>query len=143
MLHQRDYLLRLIEQLARVLAQLLDRVLNHPPEELAATEAELNEIAQRVGLDLELARRLDADSLAIMIAPAGSVDPARCWLLAELLYLHGLQAERRGMSEVAMQSFARSLHLYAQVQPSWRASVPLPEATARRAELEERIAPSE
>jgi len=139
MLQRQDYILRLIEQMGRVLAGFVDRILNRAPDELGDVEAELNGMAHKVGLDLELARRLEPGSLHIMIASGGDVDPGRCWLLAELLFLHGLQAQRRGEPDSALESFTRSLHLYRLVQPGWASAVPLPDAEARRIELQERI----
>ena len=64
--HQRDYILRLIEQLGGAL--------------------------------VALRRGFSEDTLHMFVSPTGEVEPARCWLMAELLYLDGLQAklEERG-----------------------------------------------
>jgi hypothetical protein len=140
MLHRQDYILRLIEQMGQMLAQLVNRVLNRPVEDLAEVEAELDGVAARVGLDLQLARRMAPESLLMMVAPAGVLDPSRCWVLGELLYLHGLQAERKQEPECARQSYTRSLYLYRLVQPDWKPVVELPAAAARVQELEQRLA---
>jgi hypothetical protein len=139
MLHRQDYMLRLIEQMGSSLVELARRILNLDPTELPETAAELNALAHRVGMDLGLARRLDVESLHIMITAAGTVDPGRCWILAELLYLHGLQAERGQQLEAAQQSYGRSLHLYRQVEPEYTPLIELPAAAERLRELNERL----
>jgi hypothetical protein len=140
MLHNRDFLLRLIEQLGQALARMLDKILARSPEQMAELGEELDGIAYRAGLDLVLARRLAPETLHIMVAPAGTLDPSRCWLLAELLFLDGLQSERRAAAAAARESFERSLHLYQMVRPEWKAEIPLPDAADRVAELEARLA---
>jgi hypothetical protein len=138
MFQRQDYILRIIEQMGQMLARLLDQILNRPGEDLSGVEADLNGAAHRVGLDLQLARRLAPDTLHMMVSPAGVLDPSRCWVLAELLYLHGLQAERTGDTAAAHESFIRSLYLYELVEPDWKPVVELPGAAARVAELKER-----
>lgn len=140
MLQSQDHIRRLIEQMARAVAQLRTRILDGTPAELDEAGAELAELAGRAGLDLDLARRLEPESLQLMISFGGSVDPGRCWLLAELLYLDGLHAERRGRPEAAAASFARSRHLYGAVEPGWTAEIELPDADERRRELDARLA---
>lgn len=139
MLHRQDYIIRLIEQMGSALVQLAQKILNLTPSELPETEAELNALAHRVGMDLGLARRLDVESLHVMITAAGTVDPGRCWILAELLYLQGLQAERGQQLEAAQQSYSRSLHLYGLVEPQYTPLIELPAAAERLRELNERL----
>jgi hypothetical protein len=139
MLHRKDYILRLIEQMGRALVQMLDRILMRTPDQLDDVEDELSGMAHRAGLDLALARRLTPESLHVMIAPAGTADPGRCWLLGELLYLHGLQAERRHERGSARQSYERSLLLYRMVEPGWLPVAELPPPQQRVRELKERL----
>jgi hypothetical protein len=139
MLHNKDYILRLIEQLGRALSRILSTLLSRPVDELAETREELDAIALQVGLDLDLANRLALDSLSIMVAPGGTPDPGRCWLLAELLFLRGLHEERVEGPGFARQSFDRSLFLYRQVEPEWKAEIDLPAAEGRIEELERRL----
>jgi hypothetical protein len=136
MLHQRDYVMRLIEQMGSALVQLVRKIPDAPSDDLASIEGELEALARQVGMDLQLARRLDFDSLHLLITSAGDLDPARCRFLAELLYLHGLQAERGGRPHVAAGDFARALYLYRLVEPSWPAVAGLPAAEPRVQQLE-------
>ena len=139
-IHNRDYLLRLIEQLAAALSRLMGQLRGDLTDDLTDLDAELNEIALKAGLDLELASRLSIESLSILIAPGDEIDPSRCWLLAELLHLRGLRYEREGDKSAARAAHARSLHLYGMVRPGWNVGVPLPDPQSRIASLEERLA---
>ena len=40
----------------------------------------------------DLARAMTSETLLLMVAPGGEVDPGRCWLLAEMFYLEGVEA---------------------------------------------------
>lgn len=120
MLQRQDYLVRLIEQLGRALAGLLDRILSRAPDEAGDVTAELNALAGQAGMDLALALRLAPETLGMMVAPAGTPDPGRGWLLAELLYLRGLQAEREQNTDLARQGYQRALALFRTLDAGWR-----------------------
>lgn len=134
-----DYVMRLIEQLGHALGRIAALLLNRPPDPPAELETELNGLAHEAGLDLALARRLTPESLQIMIAPAGTINPGRCRFLAELLYLHGVQAEQSGRAGDARDSYVRSLHLYRLVRPKWEVDSILPKAADRIPDLEARL----
>ncbi len=139
-IQNRDYLLRLIEQLGAALGRLTGQLRGDSADDLTDDlDAELNEIALKAGLDLDLASRLSTESLSILIAPGDDVDPTRCWLLAELLYLRGLQHEREGNEPAARAAYTRSLHLYGLVRPEWNVEIPLSEPRSRITSLEERL----
>ena len=135
----KDYILRMIEQLGRALSRLLEQIRGGSVDELPEIEADLNVIAHQAGLDLKLAHSLSRESLSILVGYGDDLDPSRCWLLAELLYLHGLQTEKRTGEAAARESYSRSLYLYRMVRPEWQAEIPLPAAPARVAELERRL----
>jgi hypothetical protein len=137
MLQQKDLLLRQIEQFGRALVQLVDRIRDEPADELDAVDAELSAVAARAGLSLDLASRLDVDSLHIMVAPLGTVDAGRCWLVAELLYLRGMIARRRGEPDAARECFARAHRLLSQLDPAGAPPMEIPAPQARMRELDD------
>lgn len=102
-------------------------------------DAELNALAARSGVDLALLRSLTPESLALMAMPGGQIDPGRCWLWAEVLYLDALGADRRGDTRAAAASRERSLHLYRMLEPRWAPAPDLPRAEERVREMEESI----
>lgn len=125
----RDYVLRLIEQLARALIALRARVLNQriEPSEL---KAEIEAIAQQAGLDLDVARRLDPASLLTWLAPYGEPDPARLWLMAELLYLTA-----RSRDAINAADLDRARVIYERLPADWRPHPDLATAGERLAEI--------
>lgn len=139
MLQRQDYLLRLIEQFGRALAGLLDRIPNRTPEDAGVVEAELDALAREAGMDLSLALRLTPETLGMMVAPGGTADPGRCWLLAELLYLRALQAERERNTALARQGYERSLALFRMLEPGWRPTAGVATADERIPELASRL----
>lgn len=130
-MYRRDYILRLIERFGRILIALRNRILRREIE-AADVLAELRDIAQQAGLDLELARRLDPAMLVLWLAPTDDVDEPKLWLMAELLYLEGLQSQVGGD---ARADFARALSIFARLPPEWRPSDDLAAAGERVAEL--------
>jgi hypothetical protein len=88
-------------------------------------------------MDLHLLRGFDLSTLLLLAAPTGEVDPTRCWLMAEILYLDGLEAvlsERDG-SDTLLKARA----LYELVRPAGGMLVGMPEAAQRIAEIDERV----
>lgn len=134
---QRDYLLRLIEEAGRALRALRDRVLARDVDD-DKLEQELVEQFQSVGLDPELALRASSETLTLLVAPTGEVDATRCWILAESLYLMGLNAALEGRGEDARPALERALPLYHLVAPG-AAFYGLEEADERIAEIEGRL----
>jgi hypothetical protein len=130
---QRDYILRMIEQVGAMLARLRQRILGGDP----GAPAELNAEAARQGVDLELARLLDEDSLLLLLSPGGRPEAARCWVMAEFLYLDGLQMEEAGRLDESRASYRRALRLFRALDPAVIGG--LPEAAGRAAEMETRL----
>ena len=135
---QRDWILRVIEQMGVVLAALRAKLLGGAPLD-AADRLRLDEVVGRVGLDPALARAASADTLQLMIAPTGEVDPTRSWVLAEALYVEGLDAELAGDPDLARASFRTALLLYRLVEPG-SVFTGLTEATDRIRDIEMRLA---
>ncbi len=61
-------------------------------EDPGALHDELARVAGHAGFDPERLRAVSEDTLHLRLSPTGEVEPARCWLMAELLYPDGLQA---------------------------------------------------
>lgn len=82
MAERRDYILRMIEHLSRVLARVRAMIAGG---ELVAARDELRAVVRQVGLDLDMVKRMSADTLLGLLSSGASPDPARCVLVAEVL----------------------------------------------------------
>lgn len=135
---QRDYVLRLIEQAGLVLKQALARILGRSATR-AETARDLRRAANLGGLDLDLLKLCDGDTLLQLVTPGGEPEPARTWLAAESLYLDGLAAQLEGATDEARASLAKALLLYRLIQPGAPLPGGIPEATDRVRDVEERL----
>jgi hypothetical protein len=133
-LYQRDYILRLIEQLGQALIRLRDRILGRQAEP-GQIRGEIRSLAQQVGLDLDVARTVDLATLRMLMSLAGDIDPGRCWLMAELLFLEALQAREAGDLGQAKRDLERALQLHAWVEPDWKPFEELPTVGERMEEM--------
>jgi hypothetical protein len=129
---QRDYILRMIEQIGAVLAGIRKRLLGGKASE--ETRQELTDVASQAGFDLELVRGFDLDTLLMLIAPAGEIEPARGWLMAEVLYLDGLDATLTGGP--AHDSLVKARALFELMRPHPALFVGIAEADHRIAEID-------
>ena len=82
----------------------------------------------------EFARSLDPDMLLMWLAPTGQSDPAKLWLMAELLYLEGLQLKVSESGEWR-GDLERALAILAAVPPEWRPGDALTDAGTRATEI--------
>jgi len=130
--HQRDFILRIIEQLGHALIELRRRITGG--ERTGEVRATLAEVAGRAGLDLELLRGFDLPTLLLFARPHGEVEPTRCWLMAELLYLDGLEAHLSGRD--GKSSLAKARALYDMIRPAGGMVVGMPEAAERIEEID-------
>lgn len=137
-MERRDYILRMIEQLGSMLVALRKRILGGSAERGEVRE-ELSETARLGGLDYDLARAMGPDTLRTMVAPGGDVDPGRCWLLAELSYLDGLEADLAGDADAARDALERAGFLYGLLRPLPGNVVGVAEADDRLEEIETRL----
>jgi hypothetical protein len=136
--YRRDYILRLIERFGRMLIAIRNRILRREID-TADVVAELRDIAQQAGLDLALARQLDPATLAFWLAPTDDVDEPKLWLMAELLYLEGLQARSAGGEW--RSDFARALTIFGRLPADWRPDDDLAPAGQRVVELQQLLEP--
>jgi hypothetical protein len=86
---RRDYLLRMLEEMGRVLTRVRELIMG---QSIAAAAQELERAADRAGLTLPLVHALSGDGLAAILTTAGRPDPAKQLLAAEYLYVEGLRA---------------------------------------------------
>lgn len=132
-MEQRDYVLREIERIGFLLARLRDRVLGR----LASSEElrhELQTAARSIGVDLEVARAVDPETLLMLI---GSTDVTRRWFFAEALLLEGLDAKEAGRGDDAADLLLRSRMLFESLGAFSEPS--LPDVATRLEEIDEAL----
>lgn len=137
-MYRQDYILRLIEQFARALSGLLNKIRKR---EVPATEvhAEIGAIAQQSGLDLNVARGLDGAMLLMWLAPRGDIDPGKFWLMAELLFLDAMQLRADGDTDRAEADLERALVILLNLESDWRPQPDLASAGERIEEIRQLI----
>lgn len=138
-MHQRDYILRLIEELGAILVAIRRRIMGQEMTAEAADE-ELSAVANKVGMDLTILRSLAGESLHLFAAPGGEVDPSRAWLMGEILYLDGLQAKIEERFEDAEASLGKARYLFTLIAPGGGMLVGFEEAEERIADIDETLA---
>lgn len=134
-MERRDYILRMIEELGALIAGIRKRILGGEVRD-PALRAQMGDVARSGGLDYDLARAMTPESLLLMVAPAGEVDPGRCWLVAELSYLDGLEARLVEDPDEARRSLERAAFLFGLLRPVAGNVAGLREALGRADEVE-------
>lgn len=137
-MHQRDYILRLIEQMGAALIELRNRILGRKADPQRVHQ-ELSGLAGQAGYDLALLRGFSGETLHMLVSPAGDVEPSRCWLIAELLYLDGLQAQVEERGADAREGLQKARLLYQLIEPAGGMLVGLPEAADRIVDIDRRL----
>ncbi len=133
---QRDFILRMIEQLGAMLVALRKMILGGgDPRQI---EDALASAAQETGLELAILRGLTLDSLLSLVSPSGEVEPTRCWIMAEVLGLDGLQAAREGRATDARSSLLKARALFDLMRPRG-VLVGFPEADERIAGIDQEL----
>lgn len=136
---QRDYILRLIEQLGQALIRIRKMILGEA-DGRTPVEDELRLVGRRAGVDLDVARAATPETLLLLVAPFGDPDPGRCWVLAEMLYLDAMQAEAEGRVPAALASYDKAARLFRVIEPGGAFLTGWPEAAERLREIEQRAA---
>jgi len=134
---QRDYILRLIEQLGQALMRVRQMILGQEVA-VGSVDDELRRVGRRGGVDLDVARVATPETLILLVAPTGEPDPGRCWLLGEMLYLDALNAEAEGRIPAALTSYDKAVRLFRMIEPGGAFLTGWPEAGDRVRELEAR-----
>lgn len=131
-MERRDYLLRMLEDLGRVMARVRELVVGQSHE---AAMQELERAAARAGLTLPLVQALAGDGLAAVLTTAGRPDPVKYLLAAEYLTVEAVRAAPP--DDAAL--LGRALALYRGIGPLQDTS--LQAAVADRiTDLERRVA---
>ena len=106
---RKDYLLRMIEQMARVLARIRELLAAGKTTE---ARAELERAARTAGLDIAIILSLTPDSLIPMLTVNGEIDRPKCALFAEVLYLERQRALADGDEARAARCAERARLLF-------------------------------
>ena len=104
-----DYLLRMIAQMARVLASIRRKLLDGQNVEAGA---DLEGVARQGGIDLRYVIALDEMSLRPLLLTGGEIDRAKCAFFAEVIYLEWRRQLAMGDTERAERCARRALLLY-------------------------------
>jgi hypothetical protein len=137
-MHRQDFILRQIEMLGEVLIALRNKILGRKTDGAAANQ-ELQGVMRKVGLDMDMLRVATPDTLAMLAAPTGEVEPGRCWLMAESLYLDGLACELEERWQDGLNSLDKAARLFSLLEPGGVYLVGFPEAAERIDEIRERM----
>ena len=136
-MQREDYLLRMIAQMARVLARIRELLLEG--KNIEAGE-ELEHAALKGGIDLRLVIALDEPSLRPLLLTGGEIDRPKCALFAELVYLDWRLQIASTRASSAARSARRALLLFAL---AYDGSVMDENASHHVAELEQYLEASE
>jgi len=139
---QKDYILRQIELLGAALIQIRKKILAGKAD-AGEVETRLQEISQQGGMALDLARASSPETIRMLIAPTGEIEPGACWLLAESLFLDGLYAVQVGDESRAADSLAKARMLFSLLKPMGAFLVGFPEANERIREIDALLEPAE
>lgn len=131
-------MLRQIEQMAQVLARILDRLLRRESSR-DEIRLDLARAARSFGADLDLARTVSPETLLLLVSPTGDIEPARCWLFAESFYLDGLAAHLAGDDDDALDLLGRARLLFQALAEGELRLPGIPEADERVREIDRLI----
>ena len=104
-----DYILRMIAQMARVLAHVRRLLLEGKHAEAGD---ELAGAARQGGVDLRFLLALDEASLRPLLTTGGEIDRPKCAFFAEVLYLEWSRLQAMEKPEAAQRCADRALLLY-------------------------------
>ena len=112
-MEKRDYLLRQIEALGRILSRLRELIVGGAT---AQADSEIREEMRNVGLDLAVANALDPATL-LMLLGSPVLDARRSFAVASLLHMDALRARADGDESRAARSVANALALLQAAKP--------------------------
>ena len=135
---QKDFILRQIEMLGAALVAIRKMILGGEADS-AQVQSRLQEVSQQGGMALDLARSASPETLHMLIAPTGEIEPGSCWLLAETLFLDGLHAAQIGDGGRASDSLGKARMLFSLLKPMGAFLVGFPEASERIQEIDEMV----
>ena len=112
-MERRDYLLRQIEALGRILSRLRELIVGSAT---AAADGEIRTEMRNAGLELAMANALDARTL-LMLLGSPVLDVRRAFMVASLLHMDALRARADGDSAWAARSSTNAAALLTAVRP--------------------------
>ena len=112
-MEKRDYLLRQIEALGRILSRLRELIVGGAT---AQADSQIREEMRNVGLDLAMANALDPATL-LMLLGSPVLDARRAFAVAALLHMDALRARADGDESRAARSIANALALLQAAKP--------------------------
>lgn len=113
-MERRDYLLRQIEALGRILSRLRELIVGGAT---AAANREIQDEMRNAGLELAVANALDPATL-LMLLGGPVLDARRAFTVGTLLHLDGLRARADGDEAWASRSFRAATTLLEASRPS-------------------------
>lgn len=99
-----------MQQLAQMLME-LQRRLEAEGGDASHIRQGLDEVARRVGVDLEIVRLASPETVLQVLTPGGGGDPGKIWAVGELLYLEGLRALAEDEPSVAVDALRKASRL--------------------------------
>ena len=112
-MQKRDYLLRQIDALGRILSRLRELITGG---DTAAAESEIREEMRNAGLDLSTANALDPQTL-LMLLGSPVLDARRAFTVGSLLHMDGLRARAQGDETWGARSSGTALALLEAARP--------------------------
>ncbi len=112
-MEKRDYLLRQIEALGRILSRLRELIAGGATAE---ADSQIREEMRNVGLDLAMANALDSSTL-LMLLGSPVLDARRAFTVASLLHMDAVRARADGDETRAARSAANALALLQAAKP--------------------------
>ena len=109
-MYQKDYLLRIAQDAARVIAQVIyQRNIEDYQGALSLIDEQFR---QTLGMGLGFIHSVSEDTLLALLTSVGTLDTEKCWLVATLLKAEGDIYEAQGDSTEAYYSYLKSLDLF-------------------------------
>jgi tetratricopeptide (TPR) repeat protein len=107
---QRDYILRIAEQVGRVLARVL---YNKQQQDYQGAHEFIDEqFRQMLGMGAGFVHSAPVETLLAMLTSMGALDVERCWLLATLLKADGEIYEAQGDEDGSYYCYLKALNLF-------------------------------
>jgi hypothetical protein len=109
-MYEKDYLLRIAQNVARVIAQVIYR--RQIQDYQGALSLIDEQFRQSLGMGLGFIHSIPEETLLSLLTSLGSLDTEKCWLAATLLNAEGDIYEAQGDADEAYYSYLKSLHLF-------------------------------
>jgi len=110
---QRDYILRIVEEFGRALAQV---VYHRQIKDYAAAHSLIDEqCKQALGMGLGFIHSLPEETVLSLLTSFGTLNTEKCWLLATLLKVEGDIYQDQGNSDESYYSYLKALNLFLEV----------------------------